>query len=214
MYFSKLSFHKASYGSIGIILAFVFLIFSCARVDPPYAVKVVDGDTIDIWTGAKVERVRLIGVDTPETKDPRRNVQYFGKKAYKFTTKLVRGETLRLERHGKDGYGRTLAYVYLPDGECINEIIIAKGYGFAYTKFSYARMKQYKRLEKTARKTKKGLWKDFIYEEYYVGNINSKVFHRPSCRLIKKLRNDNLIFFKSRQRVLQLGFRPCGVCRP
>ena len=77
--------------------------------------RVVDGDTI-ILNGR--ERVRLIGVDTPETVDPRRPVQYFGKEASGFTKRMVEGKKVRLEydQTGKDRYGRTLAYVYLEDG--------------------------------------------------------------------------------------------------
>jgi len=78
--------------------------------------RVVDGDTI-ILDGN--EKIRLIGVDTPETKDPRKPVQYFGKEASVFTKRMVEGKNIRLEYDWQkiDKYGRTLAYVYLEDGE-------------------------------------------------------------------------------------------------
>jgi micrococcal nuclease len=73
---------------------------------------VIDGDTFIV---RGVGRVRLIGVDTPETVDPRRPVQYFGKEASDFTHRIAEGEVVRLEFDvdRKDRFGRTLAYVYL-----------------------------------------------------------------------------------------------------
>src|SRR3989338_7085144 len=82
-------------------------------------VRVVDGDTI-VLDGD--EKVRLIGVDTPETVDPRKPVQYFGKEASEFTRRMAEGKRVRLEfdQDTKDRYGRTLAYVYLEDGTFLN----------------------------------------------------------------------------------------------
>jgi Staphylococcal nuclease homologue len=76
--------------------------------------RVIDGNTLELSTG---EKVRLIGVDTPETKDPREPVQYFGKEATAFTMQLVEGKRLRLEydQQRQDTYGRVLAYVYLEE---------------------------------------------------------------------------------------------------
>jgi len=81
--------------------------------------RVVDGDTFVLENG---ERVRLIGVDTPETKHPQKPVGYYGKEASRFTRKMVQGKRVRLEFNManayigyKDKYGRTLAYVFLTD---------------------------------------------------------------------------------------------------
>ena len=92
-------------------------------------IRVIDGDTIQLDGG---ERVRLIGVDTPEAVDPRRPVQYFGKEASAFTRRLAEGHTVRLEYGDEsfDRYQRTLAYVYLEDGTFLNAEIIRQGYGF------------------------------------------------------------------------------------
>ena len=87
------------------------------------------------------ERVRLIGVDTPETKHPNRPVEHFGKEAAAFTRRMVEGRRVRLEfdpanapRSHKDStqQRRTLAYVFLEDGTLLNAEIIKEGYGFAY----------------------------------------------------------------------------------
>lgn len=119
--------------------------------------RVVDGDTI-ILDGS--ERVRLIGVDTPESVDPRRPVQAFGKEAAEFTRVLLDGKTVNLVYEGnrRDRYGRTLAYVYTPDGTLANAAIIREGYGSAYTKYPFSKMDEFRRLELEARHDGRGLW--------------------------------------------------------
>jgi endonuclease YncB( thermonuclease family) len=85
--------------------------------------RVIDGDTLQLSTG---EKVRLIGVGTPETKDPRKPVQYFGKEATAFTKHLVEGKPVRLayDQPHHDKYGRTLASVYLEHDTFVNAEII------------------------------------------------------------------------------------------
>ena len=95
-------------------------------------VSVVDGDTIDVNINGRRERVRLIGIDTPETKKPNTPVQCYGPEATKFTKSLLASDVpLHLERDivARDDFGRMLAYVYLAgDGEFVNMTIIAKGF--------------------------------------------------------------------------------------
>ena len=97
----------------------LLLTFSLFSQNWRTCIRVVDGDTI-VLDGN--ERVRLIGVDTPETQDPRKPVQYFGKEAYEFTKNLVEGKKVRLEydQNKKDKYDRTLAYIFLEDGTFLN----------------------------------------------------------------------------------------------
>jgi micrococcal nuclease len=148
-------------------LPFVFLVLavSCnqkADADWRLVKRVVDGDTIIV--GAR-ERVRLIGVDTPETKRPNSPVEYYGKEASAFTRRMVEGKRVRLEFDQanahlghKDKFRRTLAYVYLEDGTFLNEEIIKQGYGFAYTRFPFEYLDEFRRLEREARRTRIGLW--------------------------------------------------------
>lgn len=93
---------------------------------------VVDGDTVDVTVGGDGERVRLIGIDTPETKRPDTPVECFGPEATAFTQSLLPPDTpVRLERDvvGRDDYGRILAYVYrVSDGILVNYEIIRQGY--------------------------------------------------------------------------------------
>ena len=97
--------------------------------------RVVDGDTIVV---SGVGTVRLIGVDTPETVDPRKPVQFFGKEASEFTRRMAQGKVVRLEFdvQRKDKYQRTLSYAYLPDGTFLNAEIVKQGFGHAYTDLS------------------------------------------------------------------------------
>jgi micrococcal nuclease len=120
-------------------------------------VRVIDGDTI-MLDGK--ERVRLIGVDTPETVDPRRPVQHFGREASAFTRRMVQGKRVRLEydQERKDRYGRTVAYVYLDDGTLLNAEIVKQGYGHAYTRFPFRYLDQFRRYEREAREQGRGLW--------------------------------------------------------
>jgi micrococcal nuclease len=94
--------------------------------------RVVDGDTIDVTIAGRRERVRLIGIDTPETKKPNTPVQCYGPEATSFTKSLLaEGAPLHLERDvvARDDFGRMLAYVYLAgDGSFVNMEIIRKGF--------------------------------------------------------------------------------------
>jgi micrococcal nuclease len=100
-------------------------------------------------------------VDTPETKHPQKPVERFGKEAYLFTKRMVEGKEVRLEYdwQRKDKYGRLLAYVYLMDGTFLNAEIIKQGYGFAYTRFPFKYLEEFRRYQKEARENRRGLWK-------------------------------------------------------
>lgn len=127
-------------------------------------VNIVDGDTIDIdIADDKYERtrIRLWGVDTPETKNKKYGVMYYGPEASEFTGDLVLGKkvTVYLEKRRTRGkYGRLLAYVRFAEGDFLNEILISEGYGYADSRFRHSFYNKYKQLESTARSNRKGLW--------------------------------------------------------
>ena len=128
-------------------------------------VKVVDGDTLDVLVDGKTTRLRLIGLDTPETVDPRKPVQCFGKAASDKAKELLTGKTVRIEFDVSQGtldkYGRTLAYVFLSNGTLFNEYMIAEGYGHEYTyNLPYKYQKEFKEAQRRAREEEKGLWAD------------------------------------------------------
>jgi len=127
-------------------------------------VKIVDGDTVTISRDGKNVTLRLIGLDTPETVDPRKPVQCFGKEASERMKHLLSGKSVRLEKDASQGdldkYGRLLAYVYV--GEIlVNKYMIAEGYGHEYTyNLPYKYRDDFKQAERNAREKKKGLWAD------------------------------------------------------
>ena len=125
--------------------------------------RVVDGDTIEVIMNGVPTKVRLIGVDTPETVHPRKPVEFYGREASRFTKGLLTGREVRLEyeRGGmsKDRYGRVLAYVYRePDGLFVNAEIVRLGYGHAYTRYPFKYMDQFRQYEREAREAGRGLW--------------------------------------------------------
>jgi len=127
-------------------------------------VSVVDGDTIKVSIDGKTETLRLIGIDTPETVDPRKPVQCFGTEASNKAKELLSGKKVRLEADSTQGeldkYDRLLRYVFLEDGTFFNKEMIALGYAHEYTYQSnpYKYQADFKVAEKDAREQSKGLW--------------------------------------------------------
>jgi micrococcal nuclease len=125
--------------------------------------KFVDGDTFWVkHADGSQEKIRLIGVNTPESRNTgRTQVEYFGKEASAYVKKLLSGKKVRLEYDVQrlDRYKRTLAYVYLEDGTFLNAHLVEKGYATVATyppnvKF----VSKFQELERKARKAEKGLW--------------------------------------------------------
>lgn len=205
-----------------LILTFLisFLSVSCSNSQSLRCTRVVDGDTIILSNG---ERVRLIGVDTPETKHPRKPVEYYGKEASAFTKGMVEGKYVRLEYdwQERDKYGRLLAYVYLLDGTFLNAEIIKQGYGHAFTRFPFKYLEQFRQYEREAREDKRGLWADQSSEEgkeytkeRYVGSKDSNKYHYPHCASAKRIKPENLRVFNSVKEAVDAGYVPCKICRP
>ncbi len=119
---------------------------------------VIDGDTFELETG---ERIRLIGVDTPEYQPWKNRIHFYGKEASAFSKNILNGKKVLLESdvEEKDRYGRTLAYVYLENGLFVNQTLVENG--FARAKY-YAPNGRYRKLfketEQNAKKLKKGMW--------------------------------------------------------
>jgi endonuclease YncB( thermonuclease family) len=130
-------------------------------------VKSIDGDTIDLAIAdgnGPATRVRLIGIDTPETKHPRIGVMYFGPEASAFTKSLCENQTVTVlldsAADQRDKYGRLLAYIHLPDSTILNERILIEGYGYAYLPFEHSNSDKYLELQNQAMAAKAGLWKN------------------------------------------------------
>lgn len=125
--------------------------------------KVIDGDTLELQLGDKIEKVRLIGVNTPETVDPRRKVECFGREASDYAKKILTGQKVSLEfdpsQDQRDKYSRLLAYLYLEDGSLFNLDLIKAGYAYEYTyKKPYLYQSQFQSAEDQAQSKQLGLW--------------------------------------------------------
>jgi micrococcal nuclease len=136
--------------------------------DPPAAggahtaqvVRVVDGDTIVVRLGGREERVRYIGVDTPESVKPQTPIQCFAERASAFNARLVEGRTVRLEQDvdARDRYGRLLAYVRA-NGVFVNAELVRRGYARPLTVPPNVRYAgRFARLASQARAAGTGLW--------------------------------------------------------
>lgn len=128
-----------------------------------YAVTAVtDGDTIIVKMDTTEEKIRIIGIDTPETKKPNSPVQCYGPQASEFAKKTLTGKSVRLEADAKsdnrDRYGRLLRYVYLQDGSLYEQLVITQGYGFAYTSFPFKQSADFSQWQTQAQTAKVGLW--------------------------------------------------------
>lgn len=133
-------------------------------------VKVIDGDTIAIEIDNKTETARLIGINTPETVDPRKPVECFGKEASNKAKGILTGKNVKLEADissgERDKYGRLLRYVFLEDGANFNKLMISEGYAYEYTyNAPYKYQDEFKKAEQEAKEAKKGLWADGICME-------------------------------------------------
>lgn len=126
-------------------------------------VRTIDGDTIVIEWKGKEESVRLIGVDTPESVDPRTRVQCFGLEASSAMRAKASGQRVTFipdpSQGERDKYHRLLGYVFLADGTLLNQWLIREGYGFEYTyNLPYQYQKDFIAAEAEARSGERGLW--------------------------------------------------------
>ena len=124
---------------------------------------VVDGDTIKIDWDGQITTLRLIGMDTPETKDPRKPVQCFGREASARAEELLSGGRVRIgedpTQDTRDKYGRLLVYVYIQDGTLYNQKMIQDGYAHEYTyQVPYQLQRKFQAAERQAREQGRGFW--------------------------------------------------------
>jgi micrococcal nuclease len=125
--------------------------------------RVVDGDTLRVIINNESVTIRLIGIDTPETVDPRKPVECFGREASNQLKTLVAGKIVQLHTdsatNNRDKYNRLLRYVFLEDGTLINKAMIADGYAREYTyDIAYERQAEFRQAEAEAKQHERGLW--------------------------------------------------------
>jgi micrococcal nuclease len=173
-------------------------------------VRVIDGDTVEIEGG---ERVRYIGIDTPETVDPRKPVQCFGVEASKKNKEMVEGKMVRLEKDitDRDKYNRLLRYVWVGD-VFVNLELVKQGFAYSY---SYPPDIKYQdrivKAQEEARGAKRGLWNscpavapaetqvpvsqennpgDSCLIKGNIGASGEKIYHLPGCGSYSKTQID------------------------
>lgn len=194
------------------------VIYTCERV--------VDGDTIVVQD----EKVRLLGVNAPETRDPRRGVEFFGHEASAYTKTELEGKKVRLEFtvRPRDKFGRVLAYVYLEDGTLFNARLVEEGYAFSFRRYGHPKLEAFNALEEKARAAKTRLWDGRARGRYarsmrpgapplpdgveWVGNKGSKVLHRRGCESLPALANQ--VNFQTFDEAVAAGFRPHDCAEP
>lgn len=129
---------------------------------PARVARVIDGDTLEVSLNGRTERVRLLGVDTPETVHPEKAVQCFGREASAKTEHLLSKRDIFLAADplaaNRDHYDRLLRYVWLPDGTLVNLELIAQGYAHELTVDPYAYQEAFRPAEERARDAGRGLW--------------------------------------------------------
>ena len=132
--------------------------FDASKYEKAVVKRVVDGDTLLL---ANDKRVRLIGVNTPETVKPNSPVEAYGKEASEYTKKMLTGKTVYLEKDAgdTDKYGRLLRYVYTEDGKMFNEVLVQEGYAQVMTiQPNVKYQERFVQAQRQAREGKKGLW--------------------------------------------------------
>lgn len=127
--------------------------------------RTVDGDTVEaVLDSGEEVKIRLLGINTPESVDPRRPVECFGKEASRRMKELAEGKRARLEADIQaddiDKYGRLLRNIFLADGTDVNAAMVRDGYAYAYTDFplNKNRKAELVSLEQEARSAERGLW--------------------------------------------------------
>jgi micrococcal nuclease len=175
--------------------------------------RIIDGDTIQLADG---RYVRYIGVDAPEINHQLNTAEPFGFEARTRNAELVDSHRIRLEFDAEllDAYGRTLAYVFLPDGSMVNEQLLRSG--LAYCLYKMPNVKYEGRLLKAQRdamRAKLGMWRDRREAtERYVGNRNSRRFHLPGCPEARRISPQNRTRFSSRWDAFWAGYAPSREC--
>ena len=140
-------------------IVWLALIFFVVLPYPAWAwsgkvVGVSDGDTITVLRDKQLQKIRLYGIDCPEKRQP------FGKKAKQFTSDMVFGKTVEVNRIDTDRYGRTVAFVVVDD-HLLNEELVMAGLAWVYDRYCYESIcDNWKNFQLRARLDKRGLWGD------------------------------------------------------
>ncbi|MEI8361074.1 MAG: thermonuclease family protein [bacterium] len=208
---------------------------NAAPVDYYYVTRVVDGDTIDVKIMNKIERVRFLGINAPESVAPKRPIECYGlesslKLKNSLTNKLVRLESDQ-SQGDRDKFGRLLRYVFDETGKNYNLELVKTGAAFEFTyKKPYKYQKQFRQAQIVAQNSQSGLWasstcaKQYGYKKIQgvctiKGNISSdhqRYYFLPSCSDYKKITiniRTGEKYFCSEKEAIQNGFKKSLSCK-
>jgi micrococcal nuclease len=157
--------NKKNFFVVILLINFIFMLQS--EMIEAFVYKHVDGDTLYIQIENppgflnETEKVRMIGIDTPETVHPQKPVEFFGKEASEYTKSMLLNKTIYIDFDDtyRDYYQRLLVYIYLENGTFFNKQIVKDGYAFAYIKYKFKYKDEFVEAENYAKENKLGLWK-------------------------------------------------------
>jgi endonuclease YncB( thermonuclease family) len=187
-------------------------------------VGVSDGDTITVLRDRTPIKIRLHGIDSPESR------QDFGSRAKSVTSELAFNQVVKVQRRDTDRYGRTVAEVILPDGRSLNQEVVRQGMAWWYRRYA-PHDPTLSRLEAEARAAKRGLWSQpnpvppwewrsrgpvppADLAGKFLGNKRSHVYHKPGCQNAASMSPANRIIFESADAAKRVGYRPARDCHP
>lgn len=173
--------------------------------------RVLDGDTAELTGG---DRLRLLGVDTPEQGEPLHDEAkaLLARLALRQSCRIAYGDTRR------DKYGRILGYLYV-DTTFVNRAIIAAGYAYVYlfadNDLKRPEIKQLLEAQRSAMADHRGLWGiPREPEKYYLNPVGSFRLHRPNCPGLRSQKEGRYHKYLSREEGLSAGLSPCRTCKP
>lgn len=190
----------------------------------------VDGDTIWVDIDGKDEKVRFVGVNTPEIAKDGKPAEFMADEAKDFTNSILKNKEIYLEKDisDRDKYDRLLRYIWLEEPSTnpslsdiekntLNGILVKEGYAYAnYYKPDIKYQEYLKELEKSAQENKKGIWSDGTEQKeekidqthLIKGNKNSKVYHLPEWDSYDTVKEKNAVYFETEKEAKEAGFRP------
>ncbi len=209
--------HSSFYSHLRFIMPVICFLLTAAGYSTAqtwHAVRWVnDGDTIVLTNR---QRVRYIGINTPEIDYENQKAQPFGYAARSFNKKLVLSQKIRLEfdKERHDRYGRLLAYIFLADRSFLNARLLQNGLAFyLYRRPNVKYNNILLKAQQDAMKSQKGLWRNWREKkETYIGNRKSRRFHLTTCLFAQNIKWENRVNFSKKWDAFGAGYAPAKKC--
>jgi endonuclease YncB( thermonuclease family) len=206
-----------------ILLCFLILLTPAIVCGADFSATVIgvsDGDTITVLRDRTQIRIRLHGIDAPESG------QDFGSRAKQAASDLAFGKLVTVRPRDTDRYGRTVAEVVLPDGRSLNREMVREGMAWWYREYA-PKDSELARLETEAKENHRGLWSQTSQIPPWnwrkgdgtattvgvIGNRKSHLYHLPYCRIVFVMKESNRITFATAEKAEAAGYRKAGDCQ-